>query len=259
MQQALRQLMLSLPLAVTVAGVTLASVGLSVGALFLLTELLSLGYTEDFKLYLGVSVVIPIIVAAPVSGLVVHLLREVERARQLAQDLAWRDELTGLHNRRRFAELAQRELTLASRHGLPLAAVLLDLDDFKRVNDVHGHAVGDRLLAEVARVATQALRSTDLVARWGGEEFALILPGADACEAQRVLQRLSQAVRQLRVPLGAQAELRCTASMGLAVLGSGDHDFQRLIDRADQAMYRAKSGGKDRVVLAPLPEAALAD
>lgn len=256
MQHRLRQFVLRSPVALTVAGVTVASVGLSVLALFLLTELLSLGYGGDFKLYLSVAIVIPLMVAAPVSWLITHLLREVEQARQQAQALAWRDELTGLYNRRRLGELVQREVALSVRNGLPLAAVLMDMDDFKLVNDRHGHAVGDLLLAEVARVTMATVRSTDLVARWGGEEFALVLPATGAEEAQQLLQRVMNELRGLRILLPGQGELRCTASLGLAVLAAGDENFQRLIDRADHAMYLAKAAGKDRVVLA---EAGLPD
>jgi diguanylate cyclase (GGDEF)-like protein len=250
MQHTWRQFVLRSPVAVTVTAVTGASVGLSVAALLVLTAALDLGFGGGFGVYLAVSIVIPLIVAAPVSWLIARLLREVEQARELAQALAWKDELTGLYNRRRFAELAQRELQLAARAGRPLAAVLIDLDNFKQVNDGHGHAVGDALLVAVGQGASQALRGTDLIARWGGEEFAVVLPDAGADEAVQLVERLLQVVRDLRLPLPEEAWLQCTASMGVAIHAGDGESFQALIDRADQAMYEAKVGGKNRLVLA---------
>ena len=138
-----RRVVVGSPVALTVAAVAACSVGLSVAALFGLTAALRLSRTPDFPLYIAMSVVIPLLVSVPVSWVIVRLLREVEAARRQAERLAWYDDLTGLSNRRRLCELAQRELDMAQRTGEPLVAALLDLDDFKRVNDRHGHAAGD--------------------------------------------------------------------------------------------------------------------
>lgn len=235
------------PVGLTVAAVAGCSVTLSVLALLALTAAFQLGFGGDFPMYLGMAAAIPVLVSVPVSGFIVHLLREVEQARQCAQRLAWQDELTGLYNRRRFAELAQRELDLARRSGQSLVAVLMDLDDFKQINDQHGHAAGDRLLAAVAQATGNTLRSTDLAARWGGEEFALVLPGTAAGEGLDVVERLLRAVRELRVVTAEGHSFGCTASIGVATPSADTEHFEMLIERADRAMYRAKLEGKNRI------------
>jgi diguanylate cyclase (GGDEF)-like protein len=250
MQQHWRQLVLRSPVGLTVAAVAGCSVLLSVASLYALTAALDLGFDGDFPMYLGIATIIPLLVSIPVSWFIVRLLGEVEAARQQAQLLAWQDDLTGLYNRRRFCELAQRELVLARRHGRTLVAVLLDLDDFKLINDRHGHAFGDRLLAAAARSIGQALRGTDLAARWGGEEFALLLPDGGSGDGSEVVERVLQAMRSLRVEAADGSSFGCTASIGIAALDAQTECFELLIERADRAMYRAKRAGKNRVARA---------
>jgi diguanylate cyclase (GGDEF)-like protein len=178
----------------------------------------------------------------------VHLLREVEVACQQAQALAWNDELTALMNRRRFTEIGKRELALSQRAGRQLVAMLLDIDDFKRVNDEHGHSGGDTVLQALGHALPSELRSTDLVARWGGEEFAVLLPDTPTADAASLAERVRLAVAQMDVkPVGAHS-LRCTVSIGLS-LATAQDTFDTLIARADKAMYLAKAGGKNRVVV----------
>lgn len=248
MQQGWRQIVLRSPVGLTVAAVAACSVALSVAALYALTAAFDLGFDDDFPMYVGLAVAIPLLVSVPVSWFIVQLLGEVEAARQHAQRLAWQDELTGLYNRRRFCELAQRELGLARRRGRTLVAVLIDLDDFKQINDHHGHASGDQLLAATARAIAQALRSTDLAARWGGEEFALLLPDSGSGDGIEVVERVLHAVRGIRVEAADGRGFGCTASIGIASLDARTERIELLIERADRAMYRAKRDGKDRVV-----------
>ena len=153
------------------------------------------------------------------------------------------DPLTGLLNRQglpdRFEELRQQALVSAA----PITLVLFDLDHFKRVNDLHGHDVGDRLLREVAQVIRGTLRRFELVYRMGGEEFLLLLPGMAESEGEEVAEELRQAIS--RGELGAG--LGVTASFGVSGTDSAEVDFDRLHRRADQALYRAKRDGRDRV------------
>jgi diguanylate cyclase (GGDEF)-like protein len=167
----------------------------------------------------------------------------VENARLYG--LANVDGLTGLYSRRYFDARLAEEIERARRFDSTFALVMLDLDDFKRINDTLGHVVGDRVLREVAAIAASQLRGVDLAARWGGEELAFLLPRTSLADAQAVAERIREAVAVHRV---ADGTLRISASVGVAGwLESGVNDPSTLIARADAALYRAKSLGKNRV------------
>ncbi|KAF1053394.1 MAG: Diguanylate cyclase DgcM [Stenotrophomonas maltophilia] len=161
--------------------------------------------------------------------------------RQL-EDMVATDELTGLFNRRHFLSLAGRaidELRDGHRHGL----ALIDLDHFKRINDVHGHAAGDRVLQTFAAVARACLREGDVLARYGGEEFVLLLPEADADRLMACCERLRLAYASAE-PVGVEV-LSLSLSAGMTLLEAGD-DLDEALQRADQALYRAKRNGRNR-------------
>lgn len=162
-------------------------------------------------------------------------------------DLALRDPLTGLANRRAFEEALRREVARARRSGAPLSVAVLDVDRFKRVNDAHGHAAGDAVLAAVAARAAAALREGDLLARVGGEEFAALLPGAGPEAGAEVAERVRAAVAAAPVEAAGQ-RLAVTASLGCAALSPDDADGAALLARADARLYDAKRSGRDRVV-----------
>lgn len=161
--------------------------------------------------------------------------------------LATTDGLTGALSRRAFLAAAARDFAHVRRHGGALSCILLDLDYFKRINDTHGHAVGDRALQEVAALLKSSLRSEDYVGRLGGEEFAVILPGADRAAAYEIGERLRQRVMNawLSTPAGA---VRLTVSVGVAVLTPEDARIEDLLRRSDAALYMAKSNGRNRLV-----------
>jgi len=173
--------------------------------------------------------------------------RELLDTQARLQELADTDSLTGLVNRRKFTELVAHDIGLARRHGHVLSLILFDLDHFKLINDAHGHAAGDAVLAEVARTCLETVRQTDIVARWGGEEFAVLMPETDLEGARRMAVRLRELLRDLR-PLEGQ-EVRTTASFGVAQLNAGGRgeSFEKLAARADACLYRAKRDGRDRV------------
>ncbi|WP_272474353.1 sensor domain-containing diguanylate cyclase [Baekduia alba] len=152
-------------------------------------------------------------------------------------ELTRTDELTGLPNRRAWDELLTHELALTERHGGAVSVAMLDLDFFKRYNDEHGHLAGDRLLRAAAAAWQSMLRTTDILARWGGEEFALMLPGCDGAGAAALIERLRGTL-----PDGV------TFSAGVAT-SDGRTAPRALVDAADQALYLAKAGGRDRVVV----------
>lgn len=163
------------------------------------------------------------------------------------QQLADTDALTGLMNRRKFTEVAAHDIGLARRYGHRLSLILFDLDHFKMVNDVHGHAAGDVVLSEVARKCLETVRQTDIVARWGGEEFAVLMPQTDQEGAGRMASRLREGLREL-YPLDGMPT-RTTASFGVSELdvAYGNDTFEKLAARADASLYRAKREGRDRV------------
>jgi diguanylate cyclase (GGDEF)-like protein len=162
--------------------------------------------------------------------------------RERLRRLALTDELTGLANRRHFLAALGTELARGRREGSSVALVLLDVDDFKAINDVHGHAAGDETLRAFAVALAEEVRGGDVACRTGGEEFAVILPGTGAEEAARCAQRLLDAVRGTPAPAG----VCITASAGVAVAGEGD-TVESLFRAADERLLRAKAQGKDRV------------
>jgi len=176
--------------------------------------------------------------------------------------LAATDMLTGLCNRRAFMEAAQQALSRARRQGAPLSLLLIDADEFKRVNDTHGHAVGDEVLRRIARTARETLRAEDVVARIGGEEFTALLPDAGPEQAAQAAERLRAAMERSR-PAPGETAVACTLSIGVACLEpppaavpdvSPDalpDGVEALLRAADEALYAAKAGGRNRVFLAP--------
>ncbi len=171
--------------------------------------------------------------------------RELTDALALNRELATRDALTGLLNRRAMVELLAREHPRIQRGLGPLAIALLDIDHFKRINDTLGHGAGDEVLRRVAAILQSRLRSADALARWGGEEFLLVMPGTRLAEAGVVMERLRTEVAS--GPFGEVAPgLAVSFSAGLVELREGEAQ-DAAIDRADRALYRAKQGGRDRI------------
>ena len=181
-----------------------------------------------------------------VVAIVLWRLRDLRRYRALST----RDGLTGIANRRHIFDRLESLLEgLAPDRG-SLSVVLLDVDDFKAINDRHGHPVGDRVLQALAASLAGMLRPGDEVARVGGEEFLLVLPRTDRDGAVRVAARLREALRDLRVAAGGGAPITITASIGVATAGPGRDNPAALYAAADEALYRAKASGKNRFELA---------
>jgi diguanylate cyclase (GGDEF)-like protein len=162
--------------------------------------------------------------------------------------LATTDELTLLANRRHMNELLAAEQQRRSAGAQHVCVALIDVDFFKKINDKYGHAGGDAVLKSFAREAGAALRATDTLARWGGEEFLLLMPDTTLDEALAAIERITQRIGAMRIA-GVDPELRITFSAGVA--SSLPHErFDEAIQRADQAMYRAKASGRDCVLAA---------
>jgi two-component system, cell cycle response regulator len=172
---------------------------------------------------------------------------ELARRNAELEKLARTDVLTGLANRRHADDVLRATIASARRHERALSAVLIDIDRFKSVNDAHGHAAGDAVLREIAVRLCAGLREEDLAARWGGEEFLLLLP--DSADAGIVCERLRAAVAARPVNVHGVLQLHVSASFGWAAW-SGEETGEALVARADGALYAAKDAGRDRVVCA---------
>jgi two-component system, cell cycle response regulator len=175
--------------------------------------------------------------------------RQRETMAQLYK-LATRDNLTGLLNRSALYERAEKELSRAIREQAPLSMIMMDIDHFKNINDNFGHLVGDKALCSVADSVSRKKRQYDLIGRWGGEEFLLILPGTDAKEALLVAERLREEVATTSLSLPGADPIHVKVSIGIACLQPNHMlSFDDLLQRADHALYQAKNQGRDRVCL----------
>jgi diguanylate cyclase (GGDEF)-like protein len=182
----------------------------------------------------------------------VELTREIEERKKAQSELeriVTLDPLTSLFNRRHFFELTQKELERSRRYNRPLSLIMLDIDHFKQVNDQFGHLVGDRVIVEVARRIQKAIRRIDLACRYGGEEFAVLLPETPLMQAEMVASRLWKLVTR-QPTVSGELILKITVSVGVATYQqTGEITVDTLLDRADKAMYAAKDTGRNRVVV----------
>jgi diguanylate cyclase (GGDEF)-like protein len=170
----------------------------------------------------------------------------LEAARDRAEKLADTDELTGLNNRRAFFNMATQTIRQAIRADEPVAVIMFDLDHFKQVNDQWGHAAGDSILRGLASSALRTVRDSDILARLGGEEFAVLLPATDLPKARYLAQRLQETFSGQIFPVSGGA-IRCTASFGIAAGTEPDITLDGLLRQADGALFRAKEAGRNQV------------
>jgi diguanylate cyclase (GGDEF)-like protein len=190
-------------------------------------------------------------------ALIVPLVRDLRQQHERAEEEAITDELTGLSNHRRFRQILGKEVERAKRFDRPLSVVMLDLDDFKVINDNYGHLQGDRVLREVGRVLKHESREVDEPARYGGEEFVIALPETRIDGAMEVGERIRSRLDGMRVPLeGGEGSIEIHASVGVAGSPETALGVTTLVKAADQALYRAKQQGKNRTARAPSRRAA---
>ncbi|HEX4871156.1 MAG TPA: sensor domain-containing diguanylate cyclase [Nevskiaceae bacterium] len=177
---------------------------------------------------------------------VFHDITEQKTREERLYQRATRDPLTGVYNRGHFTELASQEIERARRFSEPLSLALLDIDHFKKVNDSHGHEVGDRTIQKLADTCSEFLRRIDFIGRLGGEEFAITLPRANKEPAFEMMQRLRLRLAEQAVALEGGRSLGFTVSIGIASLRPHTRDLAELLRNADAALYRAKREGRNR-------------
>jgi diguanylate cyclase (GGDEF)-like protein len=176
---------------------------------------------------------------------------ELEKLNTLFRELAVKDGLTGLHNHRYAQEALQQEVARCTIHDRPMSLLFADVDYFKLYNDVHGHQRGDMLLKELAQCLRSAARGSEVIARWGGEEFVVIAPETDTATAVALARRIRQSVAELRVP-GRETQPNgiISISIGVSTLGTHAESASGLVAQADTALYKAKATGRNAVCVA---------
>jgi diguanylate cyclase len=230
------------------------ALGIAAGAVALGPALVGVWLTSAAPVLptLAVVVLCAVAVTPLVAWPVLSLLFDVERRRAQLDVAATRDELTGVHNRRQFLVLADREWSRCRRHEMAAALLLIDIDHFSDINGEHGVRAGDAVLRDVARAVSETLRQPDLCGRFGGEQFIVFLPHADLLGALDVADRIRERVAQLSFEWDGQS-VRVTASIGMAALDLSHDSLSALIQNADEALYAAKDAGRNCVRTVPSP------
>lgn len=179
-----------------------------------------------------------------------HMARMLQSHEADLRRMAIHDGLTGLYNRREFQSRLYQEIERSRRYAHSFALLLLDIDFFKRVNDTHGHPAGDHVLREIARVLNESTRPIDTAARYGGEEFAVVLPEAQDEGAFITAERIRRTIAAITLTLDDGAPLKLTVSIGIGLFPQHGHSAASLLEMTDQALYKAKTTGRNRVVMA---------
>jgi diguanylate cyclase (GGDEF)-like protein len=206
-----------------------------------------IGQIRKSKIHIiAFALVILVIVTAIILLISNHLINNLKHAEQKLMDQATRDFLTGLLNRREGLNRFQEEISKSKRKQQPLSVILLDIDYFKNINDTYGHLAGDRVLQKLAETLIITMREYDIVCRYGGEEFLLVLPDTALLEAVDIANRLRNKVARLQYAIDSKTTIGMTTSLGVAQL-TGNEKVNSLIYRVDQALYMAKEKGRDRV------------
>jgi len=181
------------------------------------------------------------------------LIKDLAQSQRELERLATTDALSGLYNRHYFSQISSELLMLSKRNEKPMSVIILDIDYFKKINDRYGHSVGDEIIKHIAMTLKDATRKSDIVCRWGGEEFLLLLPETDAEGAYTIAQSIRKMIEQSEVSVTADLTIEYRASFGVSVVESSDaQGVDKAIKSADEALYKAKQLGRNRVCMAKI-------
>lgn len=199
--------------------------------------------SRQLQHYMGTDFVVP-------DGGMRDLFKAISWHYRELEYLARFDPLTGVANRRHFVEMVEAEMARSSRYGEPLSILMMDIDRFKEVNDVYGHQAGDIVLQALCETCKRVLRAVDIVGRWGGDEFAILLPETPPAIAAQVAERLRGAIESTVVALEMHSPLHFSVSIGCASRNAKDDNMDTILNFADKALYDAKRTGCNRVCVA---------
>jgi diguanylate cyclase (GGDEF)-like protein len=231
-------------LAAMVIAITVGSIALS--AVISFAVHFSLG-AHMSGLAWAITLACPALISPTMSWWALDLVLKVERAHEQLRVQSTIDHLTGIYNRRYFMDRLRDEIERTERSGTAFAVAFIDVDNFKRINDEHGHLNGDEILRQLTSTCAKQVRDIDTLARIGGEEFALLLPQTTPEEAAHLVERLRSSVAATKAKIG-DGWLDITVSIGLTSANRGAQDVNGILRRADEALYAAKRQGKNRLV-----------
>jgi diguanylate cyclase (GGDEF)-like protein len=197
---------------------------------------------------LWIAVIVPAIIAPVYSLPFMRLLIRLDGAEKRLHELTRRDALTGLYSRTYFIELAEREMERTLRYGEPFSIIVLDIDGFKVVNEIYGHPAGDKVLKVFSQVILDTLRQSDVVARFGGDEFVTLLPNTSAKNVQACIERIHKVLQRTSI-VHEGSEIRFTACAGTATYCNLYIELDMILQQADKALCQAKSLGKNQFVI----------
>ena len=234
----LLQLLIGCGLYYSVCFATLISIALSLLTTIPLLRLLNL--QEQFFSRMTLSAVIPAIVAPPIAYFAIKLIFTLEETRASLHEMATRDALTKIHNRQYLFERADAAIEFSKREDLPLVLLLIDIDNFKEINDTYGHSAGDIYLKAFSEICLKHLRPYDILVRYGGDEFIAILTKTTLATAHEVIERLRISTKELTIRHEDACEIGTTISVGISQLSASNTNIQQLIDEADKYLYVEK-------------------